>query len=100
MEKASIPSVSPSSATMDDVVNQIRQLASNADASTRHEISHKLHALAATIETPREIMMRYAYSVSSAASPDSEDQLTCHIVYKFGNMSNSNRSKIVQPAGR
>ena len=49
---------------MDTLVQQVQQLSNNADASVRHQISRKLRELAATVETPRETMTRYAYSVS------------------------------------
>ena len=51
--------------TMDSIKREVKKFINDedADASTRHEVSTELRALAASIENPREAVERHAYSV-------------------------------------
>ncbi|MCJ1324143.1 hypothetical protein MMC10_000805 [Thelotrema lepadinum] len=54
---------------MDSIKREVKKFINDedADASTRHEVSTELRALAASIENPREAVERHAYSCTYSA---------------------------------
>ena len=52
---------------MDGLLSQIKDIASNADVTVRHQISEKLRELALSVATPRQTMIYYGYMYTEQA---------------------------------
>jgi hypothetical protein len=73
IETSSVESKIPK---MDAALDQIQQLATNADELTRRQLMNSLHKLAYSMESPQETIHRYGHSVSLQAETSNTEANT------------------------